>query len=226
MRNHFRRIAFPASLVVLMLFAAAPSYGSLTAPVATAPTNGGTFDTLPGVRVEPGLGRGSVRVPARRRLRLRVDLHRRHDQERARDADRAAANGTYYWHVRAVNATGTAQSGWSATRSIVLNWSDVATPQSPTHGASLTYPQPVLLQLGGRAVRAAVLGQARQRRRPQHPGQRVPGDHQRDGVLRRPRAADHRHVLLERHAARRPGPSGHPVAGLPASTGRGRPPAR
>src|ERR1700759_5375426 len=47
MRTLFRRFSFPVTLVVLMLFAAAPSYGSLTAPVVTAPTNGGTFDTLP-----------------------------------------------------------------------------------------------------------------------------------------------------------------------------------
>lgn len=144
MRNHFRRIAFPVSLVVLMLIAAAPSYGSLTAPVPTAPTNGGTFDT------PPVFAWNSVAGADHYHFQLAADsafasISTEVDTKNTRETVIAPLqNGTYYWRVRAVTATG-AVSNWSAPRSIVLNWSDVATPQSPTQGASLTYPQPVLL---------------------------------------------------------------------------------
>ena len=145
MRTHFRRIAFPASLVVLMLLAAAPSYGSLTAPVATAPTNGGTFDTPPVFAWNPVLRGRPLRIPARRRLRLRVDLDRRHNQERARDGNRFVDER----HLLLARPCGERHGdlpvglvGDAIDRPQLVRRGD---PQSPTNGASLTYPQPVLL---------------------------------------------------------------------------------
>jgi len=54
-------------------------------------------------------------------------------------------NGTYYWRVRAQSLTGSSQSAWSDTQSFTMAWSSTPSPTSPTNGASLVYPQPLLL---------------------------------------------------------------------------------
>ena len=52
--------------------------------------------------------------------------------------------GDYTWRVAAVSSTG-AQGAWSTVRGFTIDWSDTAAPQSPTDGASIVYPQPLLL---------------------------------------------------------------------------------
>ena len=56
----------------------------------------------------------------------------------------ALQSGDYTWRVAAVSSTG-AQGAWSTVRGFTIDWSDTAAPQSPTDGASIVYPQPLLL---------------------------------------------------------------------------------
>ena len=90
------------------------------------------------------LGRREVRVPARGTTAFSpalVDVTTANHRE---TVTKVLGNDTYYWRVRAVGSTGT-NSPWSAARSFDYDWSDVATPQSPGDGDTLTYPSPILL---------------------------------------------------------------------------------
>jgi hypothetical protein len=123
---------------------AAPSYGSLAAPTLTGPANGATTDAPPlftwsavsgadhyafQLGGSTGFNPPQVSVSTKN---ARVAL------------TSAIPNGTYTWRVAAVTAAGV-QGPWSATRSFTQDWADVAQPQSPADGATLTYPEPLLL---------------------------------------------------------------------------------
>ena len=64
------------------------------------------------------------------------------------------AAGTYYWDVRALNASNTA-SAWSTACTFTMDWTDAPALGSPDDGATVTYPTPLLMSWG------AVTGAAR-----------------------------------------------------------------
>jgi hypothetical protein len=131
-------------VVAVAAVAAAPGYGSLSAPALNTPVDGATTSSLPvftwggvsgAVKYEFQLAGTSAFSPAL------VDLT---------TANRRAAvttvlpNQTYYWRVRAVSSTGS-NGPWAAARSFDYDWSDSASPQSPGDGDTITYPDPILL---------------------------------------------------------------------------------
>jgi hypothetical protein len=60
--------------------------------------------------------------------------------------DKTLPNGTYYWRVQSVNASGST-SPWSAPRSIEKSWSDAPALASPDDGATIDFPdQPLVLR--------------------------------------------------------------------------------
>jgi hypothetical protein len=53
-------------------------------------------------------------------------------------------NGTYWWHVRSVTATGVVSS-WSVPRSLEMAWTSSPVIVAPVEGGTITYPSPVKL---------------------------------------------------------------------------------
>ena len=124
--------------------AAAPGYGSLSAPPLGAPVDGAAVDSLPvftwggvsgAAKYEFQLAGTTAFSPAL------IDLT---TANRRATLTKVLGNDTYYWRVRAVTSTGT-NGPWSSVRSLDFDWSDVAMPQSPGDGDTLTYPDPILL---------------------------------------------------------------------------------
>jgi hypothetical protein len=124
--------------------AAAPGYGSLSAPSPGAPNDGATVDSLPAftwgnvsgaTRYEFQLAGTTAFSPA---LVDTITANHR------ATVTKVLGNDTYYWRVRGVSSTG-ANGPWSTIRSFDYDWSDVALPQSPGDGDTLTYPDPILL---------------------------------------------------------------------------------
>jgi hypothetical protein len=116
----------------------------MAAPALTSPAQGATLDGLPtftwsavagAAKYEFQLAGTSGFAPAL------VDIT---TLNRRAAVTKVLLNQTYYWRVRGVSATGV-QGPWSALGSFDNNWSDVAAPQSPADNATLTYPQPILL---------------------------------------------------------------------------------
>ncbi|HYX87612.1 MAG TPA: hypothetical protein VE777_21785 [Gaiellales bacterium] len=134
----------PCAVVGVAMIAAAPGYGSLSAPVLNTPLDGAAVDNLPvftwngvsgAAKYEFQLAGTSAFSPAL------VDVTTANHRAAT---SKVLGNQTYYWRVRAISSTGT-NGPWSAVRSFDHEWSDVATPQSPGDGDTLTYPDPILL---------------------------------------------------------------------------------
>jgi hypothetical protein len=134
----------PCVVIAVAAVAAAPGYGSLSAPTLGAPADGATWDSL------PVFTWGNVSGAAKYEFQLAgttafspalVDVTTANHRA---TLTKVLGNDTYYWRVRAVSSTGV-NSPWSAPRSFDYDWSDEATPQSPNDGDTLTYPSPILL---------------------------------------------------------------------------------
>ena len=139
------RAARVAPLLVLLLLAfTGSSYAALGAPSLTGPADGSTSQSPSVFTWQPvsgadhyvfQLGGASGFNPFQYAV----------DTKNARVALLSALQaGDYTWRVAAVSSTG-AQGPWSTVRGFTIDWSDTAAPQSPTDGASITYPEPLLL---------------------------------------------------------------------------------
>ena len=90
MKRHARTLPLFIIMVAMLAFAA-PGYGALTKPTVTAPTNGGTFDTLPVFAWTPVAGADHYQFQLAADSGFALELQRLPHQERSSDADRAAA---------------------------------------------------------------------------------------------------------------------------------------
>ena len=123
--------------------AAAPGYGSLSAPTLSTPGNGASADSL------PVFTWGGVSGAVGSEFQLANTSSFASTVADFMTFNRRAAvatvlpNDTYYWRVRAIGAT--SNGPWASARSFDYEWSDTATPQSPGDGDTLTYPDPILL---------------------------------------------------------------------------------
>ncbi|HEY0387372.1 MAG TPA: hypothetical protein VGC71_02910 [Gaiellales bacterium] len=136
---------FATVAVAAGLFAAAPSYASLSAPTPTMPGNLSTQDQA------PVFGWGSVSGAATYNFELATDsnfssiVYKLTGTKNTRATDPSAlADDTYWWHVRAVNSTGTA-GPWSDAVQFTKSWTDAPVQESPANGATVSFPTPLIL---------------------------------------------------------------------------------
>jgi|tagenome__1003787_1003787.scaffolds.fasta_scaffold20984557_4 hypothetical protein len=153
MKRHARTLPLFIAMVAMLAFAA-PGYGALAKPTVTAPTNGGSYNTLPHFSWNPvaGADHYEFQIAADKNFLSQVLGFGQDDfitKNTTATVAKTLPNGTYYWRVRAQSLTGSSQSAWSADaqspQSFTMAWSSTPSPTSPTNGASLIYPQPLLL---------------------------------------------------------------------------------
>ena len=121
------------------------SPSGLKAPGVTAPANAATTDAVPVLAWK--LVRGAVKY----QVQIAVDkgfnpaVLDTFTLNQKFIAPKSAANGLYYWRVRAWNADN--KSGaWSSIRTYTKKWAARSTLQSPANLAAISYPSPVILR--------------------------------------------------------------------------------
>jgi hypothetical protein len=130
-------------LLTLLVFVA-PSYAALTAPTLTGPAASVTVDALPTFTWTGVTGADHYVFQLGGSTGFNPPQYTATTKNTRMALTSALANGLYNWRVAAVSASGT-QGAWSTIRSFTEDWSDQPQPQSPADGATLTYPQPMLL---------------------------------------------------------------------------------
>lgn len=128
------------------LFVAAPgvAVAAPSAPTPVSPANGSTTVYVPALGWKPvaGADHYTFQLAADSGFNSPVEVSGATVMETYNTwatSKYALPNGTYYWHVRAVDAAGKV-SGWSATRSFVKKWLGTTAPISPGDGATIQYP--------------------------------------------------------------------------------------
>ncbi len=136
---------FAVVTIAAGLMAAAPSYASLTAPTPVMPNNASTQDQA------PVFGWNTVKGAATYNFELATDagfsskVYTLNGTKNTRlTVPNALADDTYWWHVRAVNSTGTA-GPWSTAMQFTKTWSDLPNLESPANGGTVSFPDPVIL---------------------------------------------------------------------------------
>jgi hypothetical protein len=144
---------FIATLAVLLV-AVAPAASAPAVPTTVAPASGTEVDGLPRFAWD------AVSGAARYEFQLSADSAFNSTQasfftENTRATlDKTLPNGTYWWRVRSVDASG-AVSGWSAAWSIDKDWGDAPTLTAPANGAAVVYPTTPLTLRWSAVPRAA-----------------------------------------------------------------------
>jgi large repetitive protein len=125
--------------------AAAPSYAAITAPTPTIPTNGSSQDQAPVFGWTPVKGAATYNFELATDPGFNSVVYRLTGTKNTRATDpNALADDAYYWHVRAVNSTGTA-SPWSDTMQFTKSWTDAPVQVSPADGSTVAFPTPLIL---------------------------------------------------------------------------------
>jgi hypothetical protein len=130
--------------MVALLVVVAPSYATLTAPSPLSPANSGSVDSVPVFNWTAVAGADHYQFQIAATNTFSPALYSFDTRNTRAALTDALQNKTYYWRVRAMTAGGVG-GAWSPTRSMVMNWSDKAEPTTPADGASITYPDPLLL---------------------------------------------------------------------------------
>lgn len=130
--------ALAVALVVVTPAATAP-----VAPVLASPDDGATVNTLPPFKwnavadaatyefelsADPGFNSSEALVTTKNTRAALKTL---------------VANGTYYWRVRGVTSTGSL-GAWSEVRTLEMAWTAQPALLTPSHGATITYPNEAL----------------------------------------------------------------------------------
>ena len=144
MSRHTRPAAVVLSAVLTLLVFVAPSYASLAAPTPTGPASSVTVDALPTFTWTAVSGADHYTFQLGGSTGFNPPQFTASTKNTRMALTTALANGLYNWRVAAVSANGTV-GAWSNIRSFTEDWSDQPQPQSPADGATLTYPQPMLL---------------------------------------------------------------------------------
>ena len=148
-----KTLLFIATLAVLLV-AVGPAASAPAVPTHVTPASGTEVDGL------PAFGWDQVSGAARYEFQISADSGFNSTQDsfftkntRA-TLDETVTNGTYWWRVRSVDASG-AVSGWSSAWSIVKNWAAAPTLTAPTNGATVVYPTTPLTLRWSSVARAA-----------------------------------------------------------------------
>jgi hypothetical protein len=148
-----KKLVFIATLAVLLV-AVGPAASAPAVPTTVAPASGTGVDGL------PRFAWNAVSGAARYEFQLSADPAFNSTQasfftENTRATlDKTLPNGTYWWRVRSVDASG-AVSGWSAAWSIDKDWGDAPTLTAPANGADVVYPTTPLTLRWSAVPRAA-----------------------------------------------------------------------
>ena len=193
-----------AGVLALLVFVA-PSYASLAAPVLTSPGSGVSVNAAPVFQwnAVPGADHYSFQVAATNSFS--PFLYSVDTQNTRATIDKVLQNKTYYWRVQAVTAAG-AKGPWSSVRSFVMAWSQQAQPQSPLQNATITYPNPLLLNwtaVPGADTYELTVARHADLTNPIDNTMPVTTEATAYALPERP---DRRHLLLGRDAGRRGGP--------------------
>ncbi|HEY3764546.1 MAG TPA: hypothetical protein VGL44_05270 [Gaiellales bacterium] len=132
-----------SALLALLVFVA-PSYAALAAPALTGPAQNATANGLPEFTWSAVSGADHYVFQLGGSTGFNPSQYATSTRNTRLALPTRIVNGTYTWRVAAVTAAGL-QGAWSAMRTFTENWTDIATPQSPADGATLTYPEPLLL---------------------------------------------------------------------------------
>ena len=148
-----RRLLAAAFAAVAFLMAG-PARAAVDRPTPTAPAVGATVQFLPVLAWNPvaGADKYEVQVSADAGMDAPVLGAGKDDfltKNTRATLTQTVPNGTYYWRVRALGGDGTV-SPWTAPRSFQKLWTLQPAIQSPSSGASLTFPaNPVVLRWSG-----------------------------------------------------------------------------
>lgn len=143
-RPHRPTILFAA--LVALLVVVAPSYATLSAPSPQSPGNGASVGAVPVFTWTAVPGADHYQFQIATTSTFSPFLYSIDTKNTRAALNDVLLNKAYYWRVRAVAAgTNGAAGRWSATRSLVMAWSAKAEPTTPIDGASITYPDPLLL---------------------------------------------------------------------------------
>jgi hypothetical protein len=122
----------------------------LPAPAILAPAEGATSDTVPAFSWKPvkGAARYELELSADSGFNSTVQIQSHASLKTLNTfaaADKALPNGTYYWHVRSLDADNAA-GAWSKPRSLRKSWTTQPVPQSPGDGTEGSFPNaPIVL---------------------------------------------------------------------------------
>jgi len=130
--------------MVALLVVVAPSYATLAAPNPLSPGSGASVDSVPVFSWSAVSGADHYQFQVAATNTFSPALYSIDTKNTRAALTDVLQNKTYYWRVRAMTATN-GGGAWSATRSMVMNWSDKSDPTTPADGASITYPDPLLL---------------------------------------------------------------------------------
>jgi hypothetical protein len=146
LRSRKRLSAVHAAAVVLTvaLISVAPAGGAPAVPVPVAPGDGASFAFLPafGWSMVAGTDRYEFEIAADPGFNAPV-LGAQGDHFFTKNTratlTKVVPNGTYWWHVRAVDSGGSV-SDWSPARSFTRNWASSPNLTAPADGSSITFP--------------------------------------------------------------------------------------
>lgn len=130
--------------MVALLVVVAPTYAALAAPNPLSPGSGASVDSVPVFNWSAVSGADHYQFQIAATNTFSPALYSIDTKNTRAALTDLLQNKTYYWRVRAMTAAN-GGGAWSATRSMVMNWSDKADPTTPADGASITYPDPLLL---------------------------------------------------------------------------------
>jgi large repetitive protein len=145
---------FLIASVAVLLVAVSPAASAPAIPTHTAPSSGTGVDGL------PRFAWNAVSGASRYEFQFSADPGFNSTQasfftENTRATlDKTFPNGTYWWRVRSVDASGAA-SNWSSGWSIDKDWGHAPTLTSPANGAAVVYPTTPLTLRWSAVPRAA-----------------------------------------------------------------------
>ncbi len=130
--------------MVALLVVVAPSYATLAAPNPLSPGSGASVGSVPVFNWSAVSGADHYQFQIAATNTFSPALYSIDTKNTRAALSDVLQNKTYYWRVRAMTATN-GGGAWSAVRSVVMAWNDKADPTTPADGASITYPDPLLL---------------------------------------------------------------------------------
>lgn len=138
------RIAF-ASLIVALV-TVAPAASAPAVPVITGPPDGDTVAFMPTLKWDAVAGADRYVVEIGADPGINPALFTITTKNTRAVADKVPINGTYWWHVQAVDSGGT-PSAWSSAQSFEKVWADHPILNAPANGATISYPaDPLILR--------------------------------------------------------------------------------